>query len=843
MPRLRAVPWLLAVPLALLALARCAPPAGRSAGAAGAHGSRGSSLVHLTDVLDGAAVESAAAPAAAREQRLWRFDEPRPEWRTVSAADFPSLAPVALERLPDGVQLSLSRPSVRRSFLVVGGLAVDLEGLSLADWDTVLVRARCKERLAGITAAYNFDEEGGLPDELIFVIGSEGASPVFNDGSEQTYALPLRRREAAPGAPPALRNLAILVGAVEPGSLDILSVTLVPRGAAFLDDHGVKPVTREGVTRRTLFAHTPATVTYRLSVPPQGRLDLGLTAAAGEAVTYRVTAGEGEGRVAFEETVAEAGPWQQRRLDLSTLAGETVDLVLAATSEAPGAAALWGAPIVSGRARTDRPNVIFYVIDGGGADLMSAYGYARRTTPYLERLAAEGALFERAHSNATWTQPSTASFMTSLQHSVLGGLRRGVHSTPVPAGATLFSEHMRRGGYQTASFTSNPNSGRVIGLERGLDVLRDGETEHHSTSSLDLHEAFWRWRSDYPGSPYWAHFQTTDVHEPNQPVPPFAGLFVSAQERQELAGWDQRLFAANGAEFGATSVSTWYDHALEKAGVDRFAYFNARRGLYDETMAHQDYQLAQLVERLQQEGEWERTLLVVAADHGHPAGTFARFGRGLFDPQPEPWQGALFDAYSTRVPLLFVWPGHIAPGQRFEQPVSMLDVLPTVLELAGLPQPEVKQGESLAPLLLGGDMEVRPIILDEFRVDEATGEMAGNLEIVDGRWGASLEIGPQPPGADPAKGRHAVPAGGRWGVVHPYFPDAPRLLLYDLWRDPFALTAVNDEHPELVEKYRALLLEHWQAHRALAQRFAGEGGEVALSPEQLEQLRSLGYIQ
>ncbi|MGH9465501.1 MAG: sulfatase-like hydrolase/transferase, partial [Thermoanaerobaculia bacterium] len=407
---------------------------------------------------------------------------------------------------------------------------------------------------------------------------------------------------------------------------------------------------------------------------------------------------------------------------------------------------------------------------------------------------------------------------------------------------TTMAEHMRRGGYQTASFTANPNAGRVIGLERGLDVLRDAETEHHSTSSVDLHEWFWRWREDYPGRPYWVHFQSTDVHEPNEPVAPFAHLYVAPQERDELVEWDERLFRANFAEFGQTGINDWYEHALAKAGVDRLAYYDRRRGLYDETMAHQDQQLRRLVEDLKAAGEWENTVLVIGADHGHPAGTFARFGRGLIAPQPEPWQGALFDAYSTRVPLVVVWPEHIPGGRRYPQPVSMIDVLPTLLDLLDLPRPEVLQGQSLAPLLTGGTQEVRPVILDEFRVDQTSGEMIGNLEVIDGRWGASLEIGAPVAGGDAEHGRRAVPAGGRWGSVHPSYQEVPRLLLYDLERDPFALEAVNDQYPDLVEKYRTILLDHWRANQALATRFT-EASETPLSPEQLEQLEALGYIQ
>jgi arylsulfatase A-like enzyme len=248
---------------------------------------------------------------------------------------------------------------------------------------------------------------------------------------------------------------------------------------------------------------------------------------------------------------------------------------------------------------------------------------------------------------------------------------------------------------------------------------------------------------------------------------------------------------------------------------------------------------------LKAEGEWENTLLVIAADHGHPAGTFARFGRGLIEPQPEGRQGALFDAYSTRVPLIFVWPREIQGGRRIEQDVSMIDVLPTILDLAGLPAPEVAQGRSLAPILRGGSLAPRPVVLDEFRVDEATGQMVGNIEMIDGRWGASLEVGPAPGVAADvvsSTGRHAIPAGGRWGAVHPYFPDASRILLYDLWNDPFAARAVNDEHKDLVEHYQQALVAQWAAHRALSQKL-GEAGDSALDPKMLRQLQTLGYTR
>ncbi len=178
----------------------------------------------------------------------------------------------------------------------------------------------------------------------------------------------------------------------------------------------------------------------------------------------------------------------------------------------------------------------------------------------------------------------------------------------------------------------------------------------------------------------------------------------------------------------------------------------------------------------------------------------------------------------SRVPLIIVWPGRVAGGQRFSQPVSMIDMLPTILDLAGLPMPDVMQGQSLAPLLLGEEgWEPRPVILDEFYVDHETGELRGRIEVIDGRWGASLGINPDP--EVPEEERRPVP-----------------LLLYDLWNDPECRHSLHEERPDLVEKYTVFLEAQWEAHQSLAKLFT-PGAEVALTPEQLETLRALGYIQ
>ena len=368
------------------------------------------------------------------------------------------------------------------------------------------------------------------------------------------------------------------------------------------------------------------------------------------------------------------------------------------------------------------------------------------------------------------------------------------------------AQRLHRAGFQTAVFTSNPSAGTVSGLERGVDVLRDIGVP--DPSSVELQRQYWRWRQAYPGEPYWVHFQTTDTHG-EEPGAPFAGLFISAELRERYFEWQRQL----------RPYRRWYgpgSAAYAETGISHVLHFDAARGRYDEAMAHQDYQLGRLVERLKARGEWERTLLIIAADHGPHTIPYPWAAPSGYDP--------MFRSFVTRVPLLVFWPGRIAGGQRFSQPVSMIDVLPTILDLVGLPMPEVMQGQSLAPLLLGEEgWEQRPVILDEFYVDEETGELRGVIEVIDGRWGASLEINPDPE---------------QWPETERTVP----LLLYDLWDDPFTQHSLHEDRQDLVEKYTKFLEAQFEAHQSLAQLFT-RSEPVPLTPEQLQTLRALGYIQ
>ena len=471
----------------------------------------------------------------------------------------------------------------------------------------------------------------------------------------------------------------------ESATLDLLSVRVIPAEAEFAAERaGVRMVGRgtpddstEIVPdRRCLCTHAPGSLSYRVRVPDQGRLDVGLGVLQETApVTYAITArlANGDTERLLEETYSDPTSWGQRSVDLSHLAGQTVTLALETDAERPGTVALWAVPTLSGSRDTDSPNVIFYIIDGGSPDYMSVYGYNRRTTPNLERIAAEGAVFELAFSNSSWTRPSTASFLTSLQHSVLGGLKNGRNR--VPDQVLTMAEHFHRAGYQTGVFTSNANAGRMSNLDRGVDIFRDAGLKNWSVSSMVLHENFQQWREAYPADPYWVHFQTADVHNDHHPVAPFAGLFISPERRRVFNERLDRVKAI--PETDEVRIR----EVVDQLGIDQAEFWTANRDLHDETMAHQDYQLGRLVARLKAAGEWERTLLIIASDHGVGAGTWD-FRMFLQDPQPrhvyrDDRAVPMLRSGMTRIPLIMIWPGRIPAGQWISQPVSMIDMLPT----------------------------------------------------------------------------------------------------------------------------------------------------------------------
>ena len=434
--------------------------------------------LHLEQHLDAAAIVGSEVPASAPAATAWQLDGPQSDWRPIVPWN-PTIDPVELTQLDDALRVTLTEGMRNPSGQARGGIVLQVPGLQFEDLAYLVVRARTPDYIPSFTVFFNRREGTGTSTDFPLPFEHRGERvPIVSDGTVQSYRV---RMDFFGGNPPPeepIRQIALWLDGDEPASIDLLSITLIPKVANYAGaGAAARTEVRGRVYRQSVYLHAPGRLEYRVRVPEGGRLDFGMGVLRDDApVTFRVTVdSDGIGREApvqvHQESYADKEAWGQRSVSLAEYAGRTVTLGLEVDASDPGEIGLWGAPTLSGAAATTLPNVVFYIFDGGAADFMSVYDYNRRTTPNLEKLAARGVVFERAYSNASWTLPSTASFMTSLQTSVTGGLPG--NGNPVPAEAVTMAEHMHRAGYQTAVFTGNPNAGTLSDLQRGVDVFRE----------------------------------------------------------------------------------------------------------------------------------------------------------------------------------------------------------------------------------------------------------------------------------------------------------------------------------------------------------------------------------
>jgi arylsulfatase A-like enzyme len=311
-------------------------------------------------------------------------------------------------------------------------------------------------------------------------------------------------------------------------------------------------------------------------------------------------------------------------------------------------------------------NVLVYVVDALRVDRLSAYGYARPTSPRLETFAESGTRFTNAYSAGPHTGTSIPSLFTSVAPSEVSDRLR-----PSPAAIPhTLAERFRDGGYDTAAFTANFLLVRSQGYARGFEtyvVLADsaGGLPVRVPAS-ELHRRALEWLRRPRDRPFFLYIQSLDVHDPYAPPPPFRGRFGGSDDAPppEL-GYTPPDWGPQVSEFFRKSV-----RALEPQ-------------YYDDAVAYADHEIGGLLDSLDALGLREHTVIVVTADHGESLGDGGRYLHGLSVTEE-----------LVNVPLLVSIPG--VPGAReVEAVVSLMDLAPTLSALAGLSIPEQFRGRDL----------------------------------------------------------------------------------------------------------------------------------------------------
>lgn len=300
------------------------------------------------------------------------------------------------------------------------------------------------------------------------------------------------------------------------------------------------------------------------------------------------------------------------------------------------------------------PNVILFLVDTLRADALGAYGNDVVETPAIDRFAREGALFERAFAQSSWTRPSVTSILTGLHPSVHGVERRGSLLSPA---VTFLPEVLREHGYRTGFLATNPNVGSFFGYSRGFDDFLE-LYERRQRGRVSPQELVARsdqvvdrakeWMEEV-SEPFFLVVFVVDPHFPYEPPPDF-NRYVDRNVRTpgQAPGQDPR-------------------HAL---------YFGE--------VAFVDHSFGELMDYLGKRGLSERTISILTSDHGEEFFDHGQIGHGK----------ALYDE-SLHVPLIFRWPGRIEAGRRIDTPVQLVDLMETILGLARLPVPQLQDGRPL----------------------------------------------------------------------------------------------------------------------------------------------------
>ena len=329
-----------------------------------------------------------------------------------------------------------------------------------------------------------------------------------------------------------------------------------------------------------------------------------------------------------------------------------------------------------------KPNVVFIILDAARAQNFGCYGYKRATTPNIDAIAKEGVVFENAFTPAVYTLAAMSSVWTSQyadRH------EDAAFGAPLSRDKLTLAELLSAQGIYTAGFVTNAMAGKGKGLDRGFSEF--GEVDREVGSAADSYrQVLPGWLKAHRDRRFFAYVHFKEPHCPYDPPPPFDTRFgpdgpipKSARACPDLGG-DVRP----GDLFKAANRGTRPLTPPEQEHLVR---------LYDGNLAFADQEVGKIREWLQAEGLWDKTMVIVAADHGE----------GLHE---HGWIGHNVQVYeeSIHIPLIVRLPG-AKGGQRVTGLVDLLDVAPTVADAFGVLGKGGSQdgfrGRSLFPMMAG----------------------------------------------------------------------------------------------------------------------------------------------
>ncbi len=328
------------------------------------------------------------------------------------------------------------------------------------------------------------------------------------------------------------------------------------------------------------------------------------------------------------------------------------------------------------------PTVVLIFVDTLRADHLGTYGYSKNTSPNIDRLANEAAVFENAIAQATWTLPSFLSVFTSRYVPALVDMKYGKrYFLPLPAEVPVLTEYFHEQGYATAGFVAVRFLGREFGFHRGFDVYDDS-----GESAVKIVKRAISWLKTTTNLRKFLFVHLYDVHGDFRPPKPYDEMFV------------QKIDLKTAIDAPPYSQ---HDHSFDH--IPKYQTLKGHRNLsyyvaqYDGEIRHVDTQLGKLFEALRSQGLYDNSLILLSADHGESLTEY----RYYLD------HGVPTDQV-LKVPLILKLPSTLRLKGRFSGQVQLIDILPTLLELLKVAPKMPLQGTSLLGVVRGELTETSP---------------------------------------------------------------------------------------------------------------------------------------
>ncbi|HJQ35783.1 MAG TPA: sulfatase [Thermoanaerobaculia bacterium] len=408
-------------------------------------------------------------------------------------------------------------------------------------------------------------------------------------------------------------------------------------------------------------------LTYLVPVAPRCAIKLDRIYSAGEA-SLRIAVGRSDAVLPAvhilgkERDVEIALPVQRAALtQIDFMTGDRDVKLIHPRIECANAGVPPAGPAPSQR----RPNVLIYLVDTLRADHLGVYGYARPTSPHIDAFARDSVVFTNAIAQSSWTKTSVASVLTGLVPFHHGTVDR---DDALPPSIPTLPMMLAGAGYARYAAVANGNVSPAFGLHRGFESYRylaSGEYEAGAIGGVVV-DAWQQWLAARRGAqPWFAYLHTIDPHDPYSAPEPFASHFGRS-----------RIPITSVGEIAAFLLAH-RDASTEQLGADII-------NKYDAEIVYTDAMFGRAIEDLKRRGLYDDTLIIFTSDHGEEFFDHGGWGHGH----------SLYREL-LHVPLIVKFPGNQHAGTVVETNVQHVDIVPTVLQAAGVAIPKNLDGMPL----------------------------------------------------------------------------------------------------------------------------------------------------